>query len=232
MFQKQETTREATPVVDLLNLQEVDVGKTVVFEAKRGSCSREIPALIKQRFPFACWIRLLGVGKDFLCAFSNSQPSRSIRYRIEAQVIRWSGWLVLFALGSTILAKTLTESYNPAYEAHLSALRRAKRDKVLKAKQTPRLTVNDSVAGAFPLHVDDDCDSEEYLETLRYEDDIRSRRRGSTVIDALPRGQRRPVHVRPTRYELQQQYAICWEIYNRRAPPERPQRPKVLPMRF
>lgn len=236
-FVYQGEVQETAADIDLHALEEKDVGKCVVFDAIRSGCCRRLPPFVEQRFPHACWLRVVSTNKNVLCAFPvNSQPSRSIRYRVEAEIIRMNGSLFIFALKSTSLAKGFTDSHNLSYEARLAASLRAKKRRSSSLQRGGALSLEIlALERSLQRTETSGATGDDSSESPRKDADTRARTQVAASLGKYPDSKRRhilPVCLKPSREEQREQYALCWEIYRRRAPQERPKLPKGPPMRF
>lgn len=229
--------------VCLDKLRTEDVGKIVLFEATRVLFpGRRVPESVQRRYPNACWMCQSGDRKNLLCIFSNgSQPGGTIRYFIEAQIIRCEQMLCFYALKFSSLAKSCTDSHNPQYRAHLLATRR-QRACLRPARSAPRTErrVPDS---ALPASVHggnllvDGCSSESdcSVGTFPCEAHVKPcsvvcEGEKNFITENIKKiGQLSKNVSRMTAVN----YELCWDLYQRRAPPATQHKPfKGPPMQF
>ncbi|KEG15498.1 hypothetical protein DQ04_00061360 [Trypanosoma grayi] len=243
-FSYKEVEEESVPGVDVGALHWSDVGKMVLFEATRiMSSQKRIPAHVQQRYPQACWMRTLDTNSDVLCAFPpGSQPGGTIRYLVEAQVVRCEQTLCLYALECSSLAKSHTHTRNPAYEASLAALRKQRTRDLLRHKpkqkqkqgKSPAATFSTVQLGSALAVQSDDSEDDQLVDSPPRE----ARVAPKTITSAFERdfvARNRRNIASLTKYVPRMttaDYDFCWELYKRRVPVAPPQRPRGPPMHF
>ncbi|RNF11343.1 hypothetical protein TraAM80_00980 [Trypanosoma rangeli] len=223
--------------VRLNALQSTDVGKMVSFEAtKVMSSRRRIPACVQQRYPGACWLVTTDTNTKVLCAFSvGAQPKDTIRYFVEAQVVRCGDMFCLYPLACDSLAKSYTDSRNPVYETYLKALRTQQMQIYSNKEQRTLLTSTPSIIGNGPLSDESDSskDSDVLVNPLPREVPAISHPVMTVRKDMIDKSQR---HVQLRAKKVPRltaaDYALCWELYRQRAPTVSSKPPKGPPMHF
>ncbi|RNF16346.1 uncharacterized protein Tco025E_05259 [Trypanosoma conorhini] len=223
--------------VKLDALQWTDVGKMVSFEAtKIMSSRRRIPACVQQRYPGACWLLTVETNTTVLCGFSlGAQPKDTIHYLVEAQVVQCGGKLCLYALACDSLAKSCTDSRNPAYETYLRASR--KQQLQLHSRKGPkRLSISTPSLisiGALRAERHNSSDTDVVVDSPPRELPVVSQP-AVTGRKELAERKQRHIHLRTKKVPrlTAADYALCWELYRQRAPTIPPKPPKGPPMRF
>ncbi|ORC90727.1 uncharacterized protein TM35_000071510 [Trypanosoma theileri] len=250
-FSYHEVEEDSSSGIDVTSLRWSDIGKTVIFQATRNMSKRKrIPDFLQERYRHICWMRMLDTRKDVLCAFpAGSQPGGTIRYLVEAQVVRCDNFLLLYALGCNSLAKSCTDSHNPRYEAHLTALRRQKTQMLLlrnrKGKDMPTTSTNLQQV-ASRKHEESSDDDDDY-------DNCNNDNNKKASADSPPcevitastsktvvREKNMVAHNRKKIASLTKKipritdadYELCWELYHRRSPVLPPKPQKGPPMHF
>ncbi|KAH9580025.1 hypothetical protein LSM04_006545 [Trypanosoma melophagium] len=242
-FSYHEVEEDSSSDIDINSLRWSDIGKTVIFQAiKNMSQKKRIPAFLQDRYQHVCWMRILDTKKDVLCAFpGGSQPGGTIRYLVEAQVVRCDNFLLLYALGCSSLAKSCTDSHNPRYEAHLAALQRQKTRLLLlrrkHGKDTPMTSTNRQYIALKRREESSDDD-----------DDIKNASADSPPLEVVTMSGSRTIVpeksiVARNRENIASltkkvpritdaEYELCWELYHRRSPIVPPKPQKGPPMHF
>ncbi|PBJ80953.1 hypothetical protein BCY84_01164 [Trypanosoma cruzi cruzi] len=214
-----------------------DVGKMVSFEARKIIFSkRRVPACVQQRYPGACWMLTSDNNTTVLCAFPTAaQPKETIRYLVEAQVVRCGEMLCLYALACDSLAKSCTNSHNAAYEAYLRTSRKqkmrlhSKKGEEKLANSTTNRIRNGSLCSEFGGSADNDSS----VDFLSFEMPTVPQSAVTVRRDLVDRS-RRTVQLRTKKASgpTAADYELCWELYRQRAPTVRPKPPRGPPMRF
>ncbi|CAD2217928.1 hypothetical protein AGDE_06462 [Angomonas deanei] len=148
--------------VNLGNLVPANIGRLVSFNGTLlQSGTRKVPPRAVERFTKCFWM-MTSDGEEVLCAFPKDSPGMTIRYHIEGQVVRCDDTLLLYALGFHTLAKSFTDSRNPAYEESLKGRKKHNGD----SHVTTRTSKHGAKPNATALHrardpnnSDDDDDS-------------------------------------------------------------------------
>ncbi|CAJ1010770.1 hypothetical protein Q4I28_006085 [Leishmania naiffi] len=109
------------------------VGSLVFFDGilKTGT-RRPVPATVRLRFPVSAWMVVTKTKEEVLCAFPHNSPTGLVQYHIEGQVVRCSTTTLLYVLKCVCLARSVTQSYNAAYEHLLRQRQREQRALLLE----------------------------------------------------------------------------------------------------
>ncbi|CCW68174.1 unnamed protein product [Phytomonas sp. Hart1] len=114
-------------VVNIGELKEEDVGRLTFFQGIRAETKTQpIPRHLFERFHNPIWMQT-DAGEQVLCAFQKESPSSIVRYHVDGQVVRFGDTYLLYVLEHHSLAKSMTNSKNPAFETILRE--RSRREK-------------------------------------------------------------------------------------------------------
>ncbi|CCW61522.1 unnamed protein product [Phytomonas sp. EM1] len=118
-------------VVNISELKEENVGRLIFFQGIRAETKTQpIPRHLFERFHNLVWMQT-DAGEQVLCAFQKESPSSTIRYHVDGQIVRFGNTHFLYVLAHHSLAKSMTNSKNPAFETILRERNRREKKKQL-----------------------------------------------------------------------------------------------------